>query len=69
MGEYTNYYKKVAEGSPTFSIIAPPSYFVSRDPILLAKSPFGQYYYILCAWDKEVEYVSDLLSEEKLNFG
>jgi hypothetical protein len=66
MTEYTLLYGKVTAESPSFTIIAPASSFKQRDPILLAKSPFGQYYYILCAWDKEVEYVSDLLSEEKL---
>ncbi len=47
------------------SIIAPPDMFIQRrgDPILLAKSPFGDYYYILCAWDKEVDFVGELLGD------
>ncbi len=32
-----------------------------KDPILLAKSPFGNYFYILGAWDKEVEIVDKLV--------
>ena len=36
-----------------------------RDPILLALSPFGNWYYILGAWDKEVEYVDDLIYNGK----
>lgn len=45
-------------------VIAPASMFKTRkgDPILLAKSPFGDFYYVICAWDKEVEFVKDLLS-------
>ena len=31
-----------------------------RDPILLAQSPFGFYYYILGAWDKEMLYLPEL---------
>jgi len=48
---------------PELSVIAPPELFDTRkgDPILLAKSPFGEFYYILCAWDKEVDYL-DLLA-------
>lgn len=36
-----------------------------KDPILLAKSPFGRWFYILGAWDKEVEYVDDLIYNGK----
>ena len=32
-----------------------------KDPILLAKSPLGNWWHLLGAWDKEVEYVSDIL--------
>lgn len=47
------------------SVIAHPDLFEKvpkGDPILLAKSPFGDFYYVLCAWDKEVDYVGDLLA-------
>jgi hypothetical protein len=46
------------------SIIAPTSMFKTRkgDPILLAKSPFGDFFYVLCAWDEEVAFVKDLLA-------
>jgi len=36
-----------------------------KDPILLASSPFGRYYYILGAWDKHVEIVDDLIYHGK----
>lgn len=32
-----------------------------KDPILLASSPFGRWYHVLGAWDKEVEVVDELL--------
>lgn len=32
-----------------------------KDPILLAESPFGKWWYILGAWDKEVEIVDELV--------
>jgi hypothetical protein len=32
-----------------------------RDPILLASSPFGRWWYVLGAWDKEVEIVESLI--------
>ena len=49
------------------SIIAPPEMFrkESKDPILLAKSPYGEFFYILCAWDEEVDFVGELLGEEQ----
>lgn len=36
-----------------------------KDPILLALSPFGNWYYILGAWDEEVKYVDDLIFKGK----
>jgi len=36
-----------------------------KDPILLAKSPFGDWYFVLGAWDKEVMYVDDLVYNHK----
>ncbi len=63
---FAELYKKVSKGEPNFSIIAPAGDFKSSDPILLAKSPFGEYYYILCAWDKEVNIVGELLDGEEL---
>lgn len=47
-----------------FFLIAPEDWWQKkRDPILLAKSPFGNYYYILYAWDKEVDIVEELFEE------
>ena len=36
-----------------------------KDPILLAKSPFGNWFYVLGAWDKEVQYIDDLIYYNK----
>ncbi len=36
-----------------------------KDPILLAGSPFGKWFFMLGAWDKEVQYVDELIYEHK----
>lgn len=36
-----------------------------KDPILLAQSPFGNWFYILGAWDREVEIVDALIYHRK----
>jgi len=36
-----------------------------KDPILFVKSPFGRWYYILGGWDKEVEYIDDIIYHGK----
>jgi hypothetical protein len=36
-----------------------------KDPILLAKSPFGRWYYVCGAWDKEVEIVDKIIYDGK----
>jgi len=36
-----------------------------KDPILLAPSPFGNWYFVLGAWDKEVAIVDDLVYKGK----
>lgn len=56
----------IDEGHPCLSLICDqggPEH--KKDPILLAKSPFGKWYYVLGAWDKEVEYVDDLIYNGK----
>lgn len=67
---YTKLLTKVTRSKPEFSLIAPTKYFKdpknNTDPILLAMSPFGNFYYILTAWDKEISMVSELLDGEEL---
>jgi hypothetical protein len=36
-----------------------------KDPILYVESPFGKWFYILGAWDKEVQYVDDIVYRGK----
>lgn len=49
---------------PNFQVIAEDSKFKKayekRDPILLAQSPFGLFWYILGAWDEEMILLKDL---------
>ncbi len=64
MTEMTEYFKLLCNKKPLFLVIATEENFQEkykkRDPILLVQSPFGFYYYILGAWDKEMEYLPEL---------
>jgi hypothetical protein len=64
MTEYRKAVKELTGKSPRFTVIATPKDFQTeanrRDPILLSQSPFGMYYYILGAWDKEMRLLSEL---------
>lgn len=56
---------KISFNKYHFFLVAPTDWWQKkRDPILLAKSPFGNYYYILYAWDKEVNIVSELFEDD-----
>lgn len=68
MDLYAEILKNITKEPPEFSLIAPEEYFKNprNDPILLAKSPFGAFYYILGAWDKEISIVTELLDDEEL---
>jgi hypothetical protein len=59
-------YRKVGKEDPELKLITDyqgPEH--RRDPILLARSPFGRWWYVLGAWDKEVEIVDDLIIKGK----
>lgn len=66
-------YSKVRDDKPLLKLIIDdepaPGQKVSaerkKDPILLASSPFGKFFYILGAWDKEVQIVDDLVYHGK----
>lgn len=64
MKDYTKKVKAISGKSPVFYVIAEPAHFKKvngkRDPILLVQSPFGFYYQILGAWDKEMLVLSCL---------
>jgi len=64
MEKYTINLEKLCGKKPVFYVIATPDNFKDvdgkRDPILLAQSPFGFYYNILGAWDKEMLLLSEL---------
>jgi hypothetical protein len=64
MKKYTNNMKKLCKKKPVFYVIAEPDKFKKayekRDPILLVQSPFGFYWQILGAWDKEMILLSEL---------
>ena len=64
MKSYTEQLKKLCGKKPIFYVIAEPDKFKKayekRDPILLVQSPFGFYWQILGAWDKEMLLLSEL---------
>jgi len=64
MKAYTEEMDKVCGKKPVFYVIAEPDKFrkayEKRDPILLVQSPFGFYWQILGAWDKEMLLLSEL---------
>ncbi len=61
---FTSKVKKITGKNPIYYVIAEESMFkqkyARRDPILLAQSPFGFYYFILGAWDSEMVYLPEL---------
>lgn len=64
MKKYTDNMQKLCKKKPVFYVIAEPDKFKKayekRDPILLVQSPFGFYWQILGAWDKEMILLSEL---------
>lgn len=64
MKAYTEEMDKLCGKKPVFYVIAEPDKFrkvyEKRDPILLVQSPFGFYWQILGAWDKEMLLLSEL---------
>lgn len=61
---FTKICEELCEKRPQLFVIANNVQFRTadnkRDPILLAQSPFGFYYYILGAWDEEMLYLPEL---------
>lgn len=63
---YIRAHKKVTRAKPLFHLIIDDGGKEDKkDPILLVSSPFGCWFYILGAWDKEVEIVDDLVYKGK----
>lgn len=64
--KFINSYNKVSNINPVLTLIIDEGGKEDKkDPILLAGSPFGKWYYLLGAWDKEVEFVDDLIYHGK----
>lgn len=64
INKYTEETKALCWKRPLFYIIANKKDFekteTRKDPILLAQSPFGHFWQILGAWDKEMLFLDDL---------
>lgn len=64
--KYGDAFNKVCDMNPEFKLIIDDGGKEQRkDPILLVSSPFGNWYYVLGAWDKEVEIIDKLIYERK----
>lgn len=64
--KFCEVYAKITKEKPVLKLIVDvggPEQ--KKDPILLACSPFGKWFYILGAWDKEVEFVDELVYGNK----
>ncbi len=64
MERFTKVCEELCGKKPRLYVIANSTQFRDaygkRDPILLAQSPFGFYYYVLGAWDEEMLYLPEL---------
>jgi len=64
MTSYNEAVQALCDKKPRFYVIASAKDFqkqyAKRDPILVAQSPFGFYYHILGAWEKEMIYLPEL---------
>lgn len=64
MTEYTEVTQRLTKEKPVFYVIAEHEDFEKKrkvnDPILLVQSPFGFYWQVLGAWDKEMILLSEL---------
>jgi len=67
MDIFVEAYEKIeSKATPEFFLIIDDGGKEERkDPILLASSPFGKWYYVLGAWDKEVEIVDEIIYKGK----
>lgn len=67
MEKFVSLWKKVTKAKPEFVILADivKEKTKRRDPILLASSPFGAYFFVLGAWDKEVQIMHELFFVEE----
>ena len=59
MEKFTKACRKVTNTHPEIKIIADKDE-TKKDPIVLGVSPFGNFFYVLGAWDKEVEIMDEL---------
>lgn len=64
--QFIKYWKKVCNKEPEVRLIIDEGGTeTKKDPILLAHSPFGKWWYILGAWDREVQFVDDIIYHGK----
>jgi hypothetical protein len=58
--------KKVTDAESEFRLIIDDGGTeTKKDPIMYASSPFGKWFYVIGAWDKEIMYVDDIIYHGK----
>ena len=68
LAKYLEIVKKIRKEDPEVKLIvpdAPETKAKKKDPILLVASPFGRWYYIIGAWDREVLIIDDIIYNGK----
>jgi hypothetical protein len=65
--KFVNAYEKVRDDHPVLKLIMEdkPEQKKRADPIIIASSPFGRWFYVLGAWDKEIEIIEELIYNKK----
>ena len=64
--KYSKAWKKISNEVPTINLIIDINGKEhKKDPIIIASSPFGNWWFILGAWDKEIKYVDDIVYNGK----
>ena len=59
--KYCEAYSRVRNDEPVLHLIIDDGgKETKKDPIVLASSPFGYWFYVIGAWDKEVEVIDEL---------
>ena len=60
--KFLDVYEKITDAEPNIELIIDDGGEETRkDPIMLVESPVGAWWYIIGAWDKEVEYMDELV--------
>ncbi|MFA5406934.1 MAG: hypothetical protein WC307_06280 [Candidatus Nanoarchaeia archaeon] len=64
IAKYTKLFKKIElKNEPEFRLVMEDEEKI-KDPVLLARSPFGNFWFVLGAWDKEVKIMKEFYGDK-----